>query len=93
MYVQSVQIKVSNLRSERLLAVRKISALGEVLVHEARDIRQGLQPRLRPGPQNHLIAALLDLHFRAFKAEVPGQPNGLTATVLEELRSCHSYRV
>jgi hypothetical protein len=34
-----IQVRVSNLRTQRLLALRKVLAFGEVVVHEARDIR------------------------------------------------------
>src|SRR5262245_38873311 len=85
------QLQVSDLRAQRLLAIREIPGFGKVLLHEARDICKGLQPRLRLRSQYHLMTTLFDLQLRTLEAKGSGKPYGLTATMLEELRSWHRY--
>jgi hypothetical protein len=72
MHSKSCLIELSDLGTQWLLAVRKVSRIGEILVHEARDIGKVLEPRFRLRSQHYLMSALSNLHFRALEAKVLG---------------------
>lgn len=43
------------------------------------------------GPKDHFITPLADQNLFPFKAKLLGQPDRLTAAMLEELGNFHSY--
>ena len=73
--------------------LREILGIGKPLREMTGDPRKIMEFRKRHRFEQHFITVFLDNHLGGFEAKGFRQADGLTPTVLEDLRGFHSYIV